>query len=70
MSSKNGRRGLLCPICEGESMVCETRRTEPDMINRKRACKECGYTFRTIEMDKDMFDHLYRKKREERLNAD
>ena len=53
---------MLCPVCEGETKVIDSRR-KPDCVNRRRECLECGFRFNTVEVDTDYFDFLHRKEK-------
>lgn len=45
---------MTCPVCGGVTNVVDSRKAT-DHVVRKRKCYECGYEFRTIETDEDIF---------------
>lgn len=45
---------MTCPQCNGKTQVIHTR-AKTDNILRYRECLECGYVFRTIETDEDIY---------------
>jgi transcriptional regulator NrdR family protein len=51
---------MRCPICNGKTSVSDSR-PEDDCINRTRKCAECGHTFFTVEIDRDLYERLVRK---------
>ena len=43
---------MNCARCSHPtSRVLQTRREEPDTILRQRICRECGYTWFTLELE-------------------
>ena len=48
---------MKCPVCLGDTAVIDSR-DDPDAVNRKRKCKKCGYKFRTVEIDTDLYNKL------------
>lgn len=44
---------MTCPECCGETIATNTRKFT-DHILRYRKCQNCGYIFRTVEIDEDM----------------
>ena len=46
-----------CPVCCGGTKVIDSR-PEEDCVNRRRKCLLCGYTFGTVEIDKDAYQIL------------
>ena len=56
---------MLCPMCDGETKVTDSR-PKVDSVNRRRECLECGFRFKTVEVDVDYFDFM--KKRKDDIN--
>lgn len=52
---------MTCPVCNGATKVVDSRKNS-DHIVRYRQCKTCGYRFRTIETDEDIFDRVVKGK--------
>ena len=46
---------MKCPVCNGNTGVYNSR-PEVDCVRRNRRCYDCGYKFRTVEIDLDMLD--------------
>lgn len=46
---------MNCPVCGGK---CSQQRIseDPGSIRRYRICRDCGYKFRTVEVDEDYFE--------------
>ena len=51
---------MTCPVCNCETKVTYTY-TNTDHILRNRKCDACGYRFRTIETDEDIYVRLEKK---------
>ena len=51
MSWVNAQRSMVCPKCDGECTVKETRPVAAieNALRRRRECLVCGYRFVTIE---------------------
>ena len=43
---------MLCPMCDGQTKVIDSR-PDVDCVNRIRKCLECGFKFKTVEIDAD-----------------
>ena len=42
---------MICPKCNAETNVCDSRRVEKGtIVRRRRECPNCGYRFRTYEI--------------------
>lgn len=52
---------LLCPLCGGKTKIIDSR-PEEDAVNRRRKCLECGYRFLTVEIDKDLYERVFKEK--------
>lgn len=52
---------MTCPQCNGRTEIYDSRH-EDDAVNRKRQCRKCGFRFQTIEIDKDYYERLVKKK--------
>lgn len=52
---------MTCPKCNGKTKVIESI-TEDDSITRRRKCIECDYRFNTVEIDKDLYERLSKRK--------
>lgn len=52
---------MTCPVCGGSTKVTYTY-TNEDNIVRVRKCEICGYRFRTIETDEDIYQRLQKGK--------
>lgn len=52
---------MTCPKCNGKTKVIESI-TDDDSITRRRECVECGYRFNTVEIDKDLYERLAKRK--------
>ena len=57
---------MTCPVC-GEKTKIKDSRGYIDHVIRLRKCCSCGYTFRTIETEEDIYRRL--KKKEEPKNG-
>ncbi len=44
---------MRCPKCGGDTAVIDSRLTTYNRIRRRRKCKECGYRFSTLEVNRD-----------------
>lgn len=44
---------MTCPECGGKTFVNQMYK-DVDSVRRKRLCKECGYSFYTLELDEDL----------------
>lgn len=44
---------MTCPICCGVTYINQ-KYADVDSVRRKRICKECGYSFYTLELDEDL----------------
>lgn len=45
-----------CPDCQAETAVIDSRENADGSVMRRRKCKKCGYTYRTIEIEESMSD--------------
>jgi transcriptional regulator NrdR family protein len=45
---------MTCPVCNVKTKVLESR-YDIDHVVRVHRCKSCSYTFRTIEVDEDIY---------------
>lgn len=45
---------MTCPICGGDTRVVDSRNKD-DHKKRRRVCQKCGYKFKTIEIDMDLY---------------
>lgn len=54
---------MTCPECNRKTHIVETR-FDDDSVRRRRECRECGYRFTTLEVDKDLYERLVKAKRE------
>ena len=52
---------MTCPKCNEKTKVIESI-TEDDSITRRRECTKCGYRFNTVEIDKDLYERLSKRK--------
>ena len=52
---------MTCPVCNGDTKVIDSRKNS-DHIVRYRKCKKCGYRFRTLETDEDIYIRLVKEK--------
>ena len=57
---------MICPKCMGETKVVGT--TKGIQNERFRKCKNCGFTFQTVEAIR--FDDYWREYARETLNSD
>lgn len=48
-------------MCDGETKVTDSR-PKVDSVNRRRKCLECGFRFKTVEVDADYFDFMKERK--------
>lgn len=48
---------MTCPVCEADTKVNGVK-TAADCVLRSRKCKVCGYSFKTIEIDVDMYEKI------------
>lgn len=48
---------VVCEKCEGKSYVVESR-SVGSTVRRRRACVNCNWRWRTIEIDIDAFSNL------------
>ena len=48
---------MTCPRCNGRVKVMHSEDYE-DSVERFRKCLECGYNFKTIEVDFDYFERM------------
>jgi transcriptional regulator NrdR family protein len=48
---------MICPVCGGNTKVCETR-SEEDCVHRLRWCRKCHKKFVTIEIDEDLYKRI------------
>lgn len=63
---------MNCPMCEDEKNRTVDSRTECDNVWRVRVCQKCGYRWRTVEIDNDMYNSLTgakNKKKERKTNG-
>ena len=51
---------MTCPVC-GEKTQIKDSRGYIDHVVRLRKCRSCGYTFRTIETEEDIYHRLKKK---------
>lgn len=54
---------MTCPVCGAKTIVTNTR-SKTDSLERRRVCLKCGFKFRTVEVDKDYFERITRRKNE------
>ena len=54
---------ILCPKCDGESSVLDSRRERRTIVRRRR-CDKCGHAWRTIETKARTWRPLGKKKPE------
>ncbi len=50
---------FTCPCCGGKTRSSGTQATDYGEITRERRCDVCGYSFVTIELDKDLVDYVF-----------
>ncbi len=50
---------MTCPVCGGGIKIHHTHDYD-DHIERRRKCVECGYLFKTIEIDSDLYERIIR----------
>lgn len=48
---------MNCPVC-GENTKVVDSRPDTDNVMRMRKCLVCGYKFKTLEVDDDLFEKL------------
>ena len=58
---------MTCPKCASENIGVIRTIDEVDHIIRQRRCHDCGYQFRTIETETDIYTRLEKGKHK---NAD
>lgn len=58
---------MTCPKCASDNIVILRTYDEVDHIIRHRRCEDCGYKFKTIETDTDLYIRLEKGKHK---NAD
>lgn len=46
---------MKCPVCGGSTGIYNSR-PEVDCVRRSRKCDDCGFRFRTIEIETDMME--------------
>lgn len=50
---------MTCPVCgECKQTGVVDSRSECDAVYRWRKCNECGYRFKTVELDADVLERL------------
>lgn len=58
---------MRCPICDGDKSRIKSGTDDEDSFIRTRECLDCGHSWRTIEIDVDMYysnvKHKVQKKR-------
>jgi len=54
---------MNCPVCNGTTGVVDSRPDE-ESVHRRRRCFDCGYRFRTIELDEDLWAKKQQKTQE------
>ena len=52
----------LCPFCDAETFIVDSRRSVKGTIRRRRECRKCGYRYSTYEVSSDQFKKLWRGK--------
>lgn len=50
---------MLCPKCFTDNNCCSDSRPSEEFIYRRRKCKECGFSWLTVEMDLDRAGEEY-----------
>ena len=54
---------LVCPECNSAQLyVVDSRNNKEDYVARRRKCEACGHRFPTVEIPKDVYDDLIRKR--------
>lgn len=51
---------MTCPQCGSGTCITNSRKT-CDEVRRRRECRECGFRFTTIEIEKDLLKNLTKK---------
>lgn len=54
---------MTCPMCNSNTKVTYTYDNDDNII-RDRKCRNCGYKFRTVETDEDIYLRLEKGKRD------
>lgn len=49
---------MKCPICLHDGSRVTNSRRESDYIWRDRVCDKCGYKWRTVEVDEDIYNNI------------
>lgn len=53
---------MKCPKCYATlKQIPGTNKLEVDCITRTKKCLNCGYTFETVEIDRDMYERIVGK---------
>ena len=52
---------MTCPMCNGNTKVIDSRKSTDHTI-RYRQCKKCGYKFRTLETDEEIYNRVVKGK--------
>ena len=52
---------MLCPICDSDTRITDSR-PDCESVRRGRECRNCGYRFTTIEIDKDLYERTIKEK--------
>jgi transcriptional regulator NrdR family protein len=65
---------MWCPLCDKPTQVIDTRKYQDisrtfDFVERRRICRDCGHTFSSIEITKDLWEKHYRPEQEENEDA-
>lgn len=58
---------MTCPVCSGKTDVKDSR-GRIDHVIRRRKCIKCGFEFRTIETDEDIYIRLEKGDTDNRVN--
>lgn len=57
---------MTCPKCAGRTKVYDCRPDEAgETKTRRRECLECGYRFKTIEIETNLFESIIGRKKHE-----
>lgn len=49
---------MTCPKCAGRTKIWDSRSEDGETKIRRRECLECGYRFKTIEIETELFNRL------------
>ena len=60
---------MTCPVCCGKTKIKDSR-GYIDYVIRSRKCRSCGFVFRTIETEEDIYRNLNKKEKEQKDGRD